>query len=119
LAAVAAEEIDAEGAIVVNCAAKTIRAGKGSILYNLVDESEDGITAQPGQVMVAVTNEEGASSLLQSRMDIDGGKAWKTKLETNDFSFEQVHANNRDANIREIAKKRQECYDKVASSLKL
>lgn len=119
LTAVTAEEVDTDGAIVVNCAAKKIRAGKGSILYNLVDESDEGITAQAGQVMVAVTNEQGTSTLLQSRMDIDGGTAWKTKLEMNDFSFEQVHASNKDANIREISKKRQEHYDKVVSTLKL
>jgi hypothetical protein len=117
LASVTAQEVTADGAIIVNCAAKKIAAGKGSILYNLVDDTDGGIVAEPGQVMVSVTNEHGESALLQSRMDIDGGTAWKTKLDMNDYSFEQVHGNNKDANIREIAKKRQEHYDKVAASL--
>jgi hypothetical protein len=33
------------------------------------------------------------------------------------MSFEDVHKKNKDANIREIQKKRQENYDKVAASL--
>lgn len=117
LAAVTAGEIDADGAIVVNCAAKKIKAGKGAILYNLVDDTEGGIVAEDGQVMVAVTDESGSSMLLQSKMDVDGGKAWKIKLDYNEMSFEDVHKKNKGANIRQIAKKRQENYDKVASSL--
>jgi len=101
----------------VNCAAKKITAGKGCILYNLIDDSEGGIVATDGQVMVAVTDEAGSSKLLQSRMDIDGGKAWKQKLDVNEMSFEDVHKSNKNANIREIAKKRQENYDKLAATL--
>jgi len=117
LSQVTASEIEADGAIIVNCAAKKIKAGKGAILYNLVDDSDEGIVAQEGAVMVSVTDESGSSNLLQSRMDIDGGKAWKVKLDMNDMSFEDVHKSNKNANIREIAKKRQANYDKVASSL--
>jgi len=102
---------------VVNCTARKITAGPGSVLINLVDDSEAGIVADAGQVMVHVTDESGASTLLQSRMDVDGGKAWKIKLEYNDSSFEDVHKKNRDANIRKIAEKRQENYDKVASAI--
>jgi len=117
LTAVTADVVETDGAIVVNCAAKKITAGKGCILYNLVDDSDDGIVAKDGQVMVSVTDESGTSSLLQSSMDVDGGKAWKIKLDCNDASFEDVHRKNKDANIREIASKRQENYDKVAKSI--
>ena len=111
-------EINTDGAIIVNCVAKKIKAGKGAILYNLIDDSLEGIAAEPGEIMVSVTNEAGESMLLKSRMDIDGGKAWKIKLDMNEMSFEDVHEKkNKDANIREIQKKRQENYDKVAASL--
>jgi hypothetical protein len=117
LALVQAAEIYADGAIIVNCAAKKIKAGKGCILYNLIDDSEEGIVAEPGEILVAVTDETGESMLLKSRMDIDGGQAWKIKLDMNEMSFEDVHTKNKDANIRQIQKKRQEEYERVAASL--
>jgi hypothetical protein len=117
LAQVSAAEINADGAIIVNCAAKKITAGKGAILYNLIDDSAEGIVAVAGQVMVATTDEAGTSTLLKSRMDIDGGQAWKIKLDDNALSFEDVHLKNKDSNIREIQKKRQENYDKVVATL--
>ena len=74
VAAVEAEEVQiGENAIVVNCAAKKIVAGKGAVLYNLVSESEDGITAEAGDVIVSVTDTEGSSMLLKSKIDICGG----------------------------------------------
>lgn len=117
LANVQASSIDADGAIIVNCAAKKIKAGKNCIIYNVIDDSDDGIVAAEGAVMVAVTDESGACMLLKSSMDIDGGKAWKQKLDMNEMSFEDVHKKNRDANIQEIEKKRTAKYQKVAASL--
>jgi len=118
VANVAAASLEADGAIVVNCAsAKSITAGKGAILYNIIDESGEGIVVGPGEVVVGVTDESGASFLLRSRTDIDGGKAWKECLEMNTVSFEEVHKKNKNANIGEIAKQRQEKFDKVAASL--
>ena len=117
LAGVRAGEIEADGAILVNCASKKIVAGEGSILYNIMDDSEQGVVAKPGEVMVAVTEESGDSMRLCSRMDIDGGKAWKRKLETNDASFEEVHKKNKNANIGEIQKKRQKKFDDLSSSM--
>jgi hypothetical protein len=117
LAQVQAAEINADGAIIVNCAAKKITAGKGAILYNLIDDTDEGIVAAPGQVMVATTNEAGVSTVLKSHLDIDGGKAWKIKLDDNALSFEDVHAQNKNSNIGEIQTRRQENYDKVVASL--
>jgi len=117
LSNVQTSDIQVEGAIVVNCVAKSIKAGKGAILYNLVDDSDAGIVAGEGEVIVAVTDESGESMLLKSRMDIDGGKAWKQKLDMNELSFEDVHKKNRDANIGEIEKKRAEKFNQVAATL--
>lgn len=117
LASVRAHEIQADGAILVNCAAKKIVAGPGAILYNILDDSEEGVTAAAGEVMVAVTDESGDSMRLQSHMDIDGGTAWKVKLDMNEASFEEVHKNNKDANIGEIQKKRQTKFDSLSASM--
>ena len=117
LCQVTAKEVSADGAIVVNCVAPKITAGKGCILYNLM--SDQDITAEDGQVMVSVTNESGESFVLKSRMDIDGGKAWKTVVEGNAQSFENVHKNNKEAKITKIDKERTEHYNKLAESLGL
>jgi len=118
VANVAAASVEADGAIIVNCASpKSIQAGKGAILYNLIDESGDGIVVGPGEVVVGVTDESGVTTQLKSRTDIDGGKAWKEVLEMNNISFEDVHKKNKNANIGVIAKQRQEKFDKVAASL--
>lgn len=120
IAAVEAQEIQiGEGAIVVNCAAKKIVAGKGAVLYNLVSESDDGIVAEDGDVIVSVTDAEGSSMLLKSKTSICGGKAWKQVLDGNGMSFEEVHKQNRDADVSNIEKKRKELYKKASSSFGL
>mmetsp|Transcript_3930 Transcript_3930/g.5170 ORF Transcript_3930/g.5170 Transcript_3930/m.5170 type:complete len:552 (-) Transcript_3930:200-1855(-) len=113
-----AGEVNLDGAIVINCTAKKITAGPGAILYNIVDESEEGIVAHDGEIKVAVTEEDGTSMILQSKIDIDGGKAWKQVLEgLNTMSFEDVHTKNKMANIGAIQTKRQELFNKAAASL--
>jgi hypothetical protein len=109
------KEVHADGAIVVNCVAPKITAGKGCILYNLM--SEEPIVAEAGQVIVSVTQESGESFLLKSRMDIDGGKAWKNVVEGNAASFEEVHKNNKGSNIAQISNGRDAKYNKIVSSL--
>jgi hypothetical protein len=116
IAAVESPHVEADGAIIVNCTAKKIVAGKGAILYNLIDTSDEGIVAAPGEVIVSVYDESGDSMLLKSRMDIDGGQAWKIKLDINEMSFEAVHAKNKDANVAAIEKIRKELYVKAAAS---
>eukprot|EP00978_Attheya_sp_CCMP212_P019937 scaffold56641_cov49-Attheya_sp.AAC.1 len=73
-------EVEADGAIIVNCTAKKIKAGKGAILYNLIDTLDEGIVAEDGTVRVAVMEESGESMLLKSKMDIAGGKGRKLSL---------------------------------------
>ena len=119
IAHVATPLLEAEGAILVNCASTaSIRAGPGAVGYNLLDETGEGIVVGPGEVMVGVTDETGSTMRLKSRMDIDGGQAWKQVLDgLNDVSFEQVHAKNKNANIGEISKHRQEKFEQIVASL--
>lgn len=108
LSHVTCREISAEGAIIVNCVAPKITAGKGAILYNIIGDHD--IVAEEGKVMVAVSNEDGTSMEISSRMDIDGGKAWKEKVEGNSLSFEEVRNNNMNADISKVDMKRRELY---------
>ena len=117
IAAVEAEEVQiAEDAIVVNCAAKKIIAGKGAVLYNLISEAEEGIVANNGDVIVAVTDADGSSMLLKSKINICGGGAWKKVLDGNSMSFEEVHKQNKDSDVSTIEKKRKELFKQASSS---
>jgi len=108
LSKVSAKEINADGAIIVNCVAPKITAGKGAILYNLIGDTE--IVAPPGRVCVAVTSEDGTSMEIASKMDIDGGKAWKKVVEGNPLSFEDVRNQNMNADISKVDQKRKEAF---------
>lgn len=116
IASVKTLDAQIDGAIVVNCTAKKIVAGKNAILYNLVDESEEGIVAAAGDVIVSVTQETGEMMELRSKHSICGGKAWKQVIESNSMSFEQVHKKNQNANITVIEEKRQALFKKVSDS---
>lgn len=119
LASVSALSVEADGAIIVNCTAKHIKAGKNAILYNLVDDSEEGIVAGDGDVIVGVTEEDGTTMNLRSKHDICGGEAWKKVLEWNSMSFEQVHGKLKDSNVSAIDKKRKDLHKQAASSFGL
>lgn len=108
LSHVTAIEVNAEGAILVNCVAPKITAGKGSIVYNIIGDRD--IVAEPGQVMVGVSSEDGSVMEIKSRMDIDGGKAWKEIVEGNPLSFEEVRNNNMNADISKVDLRRKELY---------
>jgi hypothetical protein len=117
LASSQAAEITADGAIIVNCVARKITAGPGAILYNIMDQSEAGIVAGAGDIQVAVTDETGHAKILKSRMDVDGGQAWKIQLPQNDVTFEQVHQQNQNANIQVIQALRQAKFEEIAQTL--
>lgn len=116
MAGVEAVEIQSSGAIIVNCAARKIVAGKNAILYNIIDESEEGIVALDGDVIVSVTDESGEMMELRSKHSICGGKAWNDKVEGNTMTFEEVMIKNFGSNVTMIEEKRKELYKKTSSS---
>ena len=77
MAGVEVVDLTVDGAIIVNCTAKKIVAGKNAILYNLIDDSDEGIVALDGDVIVSVTGESGEMMELRSKHSICGGKAWE------------------------------------------
>lgn len=116
MAGVEAIDVNADGAIIVNCTARKIVAGKNSILYNLIDDSDEGIVAASGDVIVSVTDESGEMMELRSKHSICGGKAWKEKVAGNHMSFEEVMLKNIGANVSKIESKRKELYKRTSSS---
>ena len=55
--------------------ARSITAAPGSIIYNIVDTSPEGITAGPGEVLAGVFDAEGRQEILRSGLSTDGGKS--------------------------------------------
>lgn len=118
IAGSASTKLEANGAIIVNCAAPSIQAGKGAILYNVF--SSGTIVAGEGDVQVGLPSADGKfTRVLKSRMDIDGGKVWKEKLDMNDMSFEQVHGENKGANIGAISAQRAQVFNDLVQSMGL
>jgi len=57
---VTAQEVVADGAILVSVTAKKIRASPGSVVYNVVDDSEEGVVVGEKEVLVGVFDGAGA-----------------------------------------------------------
>ncbi|GFH45446.1 hypothetical protein CTEN210_01920 [Chaetoceros tenuissimus] len=116
MAGVEVVDLTADGAIIVNCTAKKIVAGKNAILYNLIDDSDEGIVALDGDVIVSVTEESGEMMELRSKHSICGGKAWKEKVAGNSMTFEDVMVKNFGSNVTKIESKRKELFKRTSGS---
>lgn len=86
--------IDAEGCVLVNVTARSIKARPGSIIYNVIDTSDAGLDVAAGDVLAGVFKEDESQVVVRSHMSIDGGRAWETKVGGNTMSFEDVYNSN-------------------------
>jgi len=102
LSKVDCNSITSEGSILVNVSASKICVGKGSIVYNIIDDSEEGIIVNDGEVLVGVFDKEGNSMKVKSGISVDGSKAWKEIVMGNTSSFEDIHVANKNANVTVI-----------------
>jgi hypothetical protein len=84
-------KIDAEGAILVNVTADSIVARNGSIVYNTIESTLD---MGAGDVCVGVADASGTLTVMNSAMDIDGGKVWDEKVKGNAYSFGDIYKMN-------------------------
>ena len=87
LSNVAAGELQVSNSLLVNVSAKKI-VGSGGILYNVVDDSEDGIVLTEGDVRADIITGSGEKVSMKTNLSQDSGKAWKITLDGNDRSFE-------------------------------
>jgi hypothetical protein len=90
--------IEADGCILINVTADSIVAKPGSVIYNIVDDSDEGLDVSNGQVLAGVFSSDGSQMLMKSTTNIDGGRAWERQLEWNPKTFEDVYMMNTDAN---------------------
>jgi hypothetical protein len=90
--------IEAENCVLINVTADRIIAKPHAIIYNLLDEVGTGvIEVEEKEVLVGVFDNDGKQTIIRSHMDIDGGKAWETKVAGNTLSFEEVYNSNAEA----------------------
>ena len=101
LSNVVAGSVECEGSVVVGVSVKSLKLGKGCVVYNIVDETL-ALELKDGEVMVGLVDGDGKQTLITSAMSIDGGGAWKDKVCGNGSSFEELHAQNADADIVKI-----------------
>lgn len=96
---VSAVSVEAEGAVLVNVTARKVVAGRGAVLYNVVDESEEGLVLGPKEVLVGVFDAHGKQQLMTSSFENDGGVWWKKEIRDGQPSFEAVYLANRDVDV--------------------
>ncbi len=95
-------DIQADGAILINVTANRIVAAPGSILYNVRDDSKEGLVLTAGVVKAGVVDSFGSQLVMSSKLSIDGGKAWDEKVEGNGKTFGEVYSSNESANPTEL-----------------
>eukprot|EP00518_Triparma_eleuthera_P020152 CAMPEP_0197545482 /NCGR_PEP_ID=MMETSP1320-20131121/505_1 /TAXON_ID=91990 /ORGANISM="Bolidomonas sp., Strain RCC2347" /LENGTH=534 /DNA_ID=CAMNT_0043104997 /DNA_START=27 /DNA_END=1631 /DNA_ORIENTATION=+ len=116
LSSVKCADVEVQGAILVNVTAKKIRAAAGSILYNVVDDTDEGIELKEGDVLVGVFDNQGNFTNVKSNISIDGGKVWKEAIMSNQMSFEALHGANKNSDVAVIEERRNELHASVWNS---
>jgi len=114
---VSAAHIEAEGAVLVNVTARKVVAGKGAVLYNVVDDSEEGLVLGEEEVLVGVFDAEGKQQRMESHLEKDGGVWWKKEIRPGQLTFEQVYLANRDVDVALIESKSQAAHAKLREAL--
>ncbi|KAF0705226.1 hypothetical protein As57867_007073, partial [Aphanomyces stellatus] len=101
LSGVTAASVNIEDSILINVTAHSITA-KQCVLYNVTSEDLKGLQLEDGSVVVGVHLPNGDKLVVESHLSICGGDAWKTILDANEHSFEQIYNLNEEADVAEI-----------------
>jgi len=117
LAKVTAAEVDVEDSVLVNCTFKGKIKGKGLVLYNVVDESEEGLDFADGAVRADVFGCDGHDKIvMNSTVGTHGGNEWKNVMEGNEHSFEGVHTLNQKVDLRASSEAASKAHAKAAGA---
>jgi hypothetical protein len=109
--------IDVDGCILVNVTADRIYARPGCIVYNVIDESAEGLDLIHEQVLAGVFTDDGNQLVIRSNTKIDGGKAWKQDLEWNPKTFEDIYNMNTNADPIKIERQTSDAHSDKWKSL--
>merc|ERR1712083_868668 len=81
----------------MNVTAKSIKA-KGCVIYNVVVEDGASLELPDGTVYTNVFMPD-KKLVMQSTVDTDGGKVFKTKLDANPHSFNEIYELNKNEDV--------------------
>lgn len=68
-----ASYVESEASVLINVTARKIVAAPGSVIYNVVDISPEGLEVGPGEVLAGVFDADGNQTIIRSSLAIDGG----------------------------------------------
>lgn len=88
--------------ILVNVTANSIKTGKNCLIYNVLDDSEEGLVLADNEVLVGIFDGDGKQRLIRSTLAYDGGKYWKEAITKDQPSFETIYKENLSADVNEI-----------------
>ena len=101
---VCTKNADISNSLLVNVTAKNIRA-HNCVVYNVVDESDEGLILPDGAVFTNVfipakgSDDKHTKLVMSSTTATCGGKVFKSKLSQNPYSFNQVYELNADTDV--------------------
>ena len=101
-----AAQIQAQGCILVNVTARKIIARPGSLIYNVVDDSPDGIIVDEDVALAGVWQEDGTQMALKALTNMDMGKKWSQRDFDNTHTFQEIYDMNMETDVSEIERKR-------------
>lgn len=117
LVGIHAAHVNLDNCVAMNCTAKSI-SGSTGVLYNVVDESTEGIIMEEdavrADVFVCEKKEGNKKYSMRSSISIDGGKAWKKSLFERQPSFEAIYKLNGGCCIMESQLHAQEEHTRVS-----
>jgi len=104
--------VNVDNCVLVNVSSTRPISGVDGILYNVVDAETQGSLAcgnkavradvflpEKGTTLPRLGPAKSQHIQVHSSLDTDGGVAWKTKLDLNSMSFEQIHTTNKDVDV--------------------
>jgi len=112
-------ELEVEDCILVNVTAKKVK-GKGLVLYNVCDDSEEGLDLSEHSVRADIFPPiEGCDKMsLNTTIDSDSGKQWDVKNPlNNNMSYSDVYKKNQGANMLDLTIRTDSEHDLVARNL--
>ena len=108
-------ELRSKGSVLVNVSAKKAECN-GSMLYNVFDDSEEGVRAGPGAVRADVILPDGKKLSMLTELTRHSGNDWKVKLDGNELSFEEVYKLNLSANTTAVLQQMEAAHTAVAAT---
>eukprot|EP01060_Flectonema_neradi_P021814 TRINITY_DN2981_c0_g1_i1.p1 TRINITY_DN2981_c0_g1~~TRINITY_DN2981_c0_g1_i1.p1 ORF type:complete len:536 (+),score=115.18 TRINITY_DN2981_c0_g1_i1:66-1673(+) len=115
---VTTSDIQASGCILVNVTAKKIRASPGTIAYNMVDDSDEGLILTDGKVITTVFSESGKQTRMTAKLPVTEKDAWSRVLPGNEHSYEEIHKSNKGVDPIKCETAQREAHSNLTAKIK-